>query len=309
MTMSDNNRMGRLESVLRAGHFALTAETTPPDAATPEAVLRKAGCLKGLADAVNVTDAAGARAHMSALPASAILAREGIEPVLQFTMRDRNRIAMQGDLIGGAALGIPNVLALYGDDPKGGDQPDTKPVHDIDGRQFLAMAKGMREGALPSGRKIEPAPKLFLGAADTPREPDAKWKADGLIAKLDAGADFIQTQYCFDMAMLRRYMKALADHGIPERAFILIGIGPLASAKGARWMNENLHGVHVPEPLIERLDKAQDQAAEGRRICVELLHELTDIPGVAGAHLMAPRGEQGAADAIAESGLIAKRAA
>jgi len=307
--MSDTSRMGRLEAALRAGHFALTAETTPPDAATPDAVLRKAGCLRGLADAVNVTDAAGARAHMSALPAAAILVREGIEPVLQFTMRDRNRIAMQGDLIGASALGIPNVLALYGDDPTSGDQPDTKPVHDIDGRQFLAMAKGLRAGAFPSGRKIEPAPRLFLGAADTPREPDAKWRPDGLLAKIDAGADFIQTQYCFDMGRLRRYMAALADHGIPGRVFILIGIGPLASARGARWMNENLHGVFVPEKLIARLERAGDQAAEGRRICVELLHELTTIPGVAGAHLMAPRGEQGAADAIAESGLIAKRAA
>ncbi|MDZ4735905.1 MAG: methylenetetrahydrofolate reductase [Rhodospirillaceae bacterium] len=308
--MTELKSAGRLEATLRAGHFALTAETTPPDAAGADAVLRKAGCLKGLADAVNVTDAAGARAHMGALPASAILAREGIEPVLQFTMRDRNRIAMQGDLIGAAALGIPNILSLYGDDPKGGDQPDAKPVHDIDGRQFLTMTRAMRDtGAFPSGRKIEPAPRLFLGAADSPREPDAKWKPDGLLAKIDSGADFIQTQYCFDMALLRRYMAALADHGIPERIFILVGIGPIASAKGGRWMNENLHGVHVPDALIARLETAQDQAAEGRRICVELLHELTEIPGVAGAHLMAPRGEQAAADVIAESGLLARRAA
>ncbi|MEX2296366.1 MAG: methylenetetrahydrofolate reductase, partial [Dongiaceae bacterium] len=275
-----------------------------------DAVLRKAGCLKGLADAVNVTDAAGARAHMGALPAAAILAREGIEPVLQFTMRDRNRIAMQGDLIGAVALGIPNILSLYGDDPKGGDQPDAKPVHDIDGQQFLTMTRTMRDtGAFPSGRKIEPAPRLFLGAADSPREPDAKWKPDGLLAKIDSGADFIQTQYCFDMALLRRYMTALADHNIPDRIFVLVGIGPIASAKGGRWMNENLHGVHVPDALIARLEKAQDQAAEGRKICIELLHELTDIPGVAGAHLMAPRGEQAAADVIAESGLLARRAA
>ncbi|MEX1108321.1 MAG: methylenetetrahydrofolate reductase [Dongiaceae bacterium] len=301
---------GRLEATLRAGHFALTAETTPPDSAGADAVLRKAGCLKGLADAVNVTDAAGARAHMGALPAAAILAREGIEPVLQFTMRDRNRIAMQGDLIGAVALGIPNILSLYGDDPKGGDQPDAKPVHDIDGQQFLTMTRTMRDtGAFPSGRKIEPAPRLFLGAADSPREPDAKWKPDGLLAKIDSGADFIQTQYCFDMALLRRYMTALADHNIPDRIFVLVGIGPIASAKGGRWMNENLHGVHVPDALIARLEKAQDQAAEGRKICIELLHELTDIPGVAGAHLMAPRGEQAAADVIAESGLLARRAA
>ena len=183
-------------------------------------------------------------------------------------------------------------------------------MHDIDGRQFLAMARSMREdGAFPSGRKIEPAPRLFLGAADTPREPDANWKPDGLLAKIDSGADFLQTQYCFDMAMLRRYMAALADHGIPERVFVLIGIGPIASAKGGRWMNENLHGVHVPDAMIERLERSSDQAAEGRRICVELLHELTAIPGVAGAHLMAPRGEQAAADVIAESGLLARRAA
>jgi methylenetetrahydrofolate reductase (NADPH) len=308
--MNNPKSPGRLESVLRAGHFALTAETTPPDAAAPEAVLRKAGCLKGLADAVNVTDAAGARAHMGALPAAAILARDGIEPVLQFTMRDRNRIAMQGDLIGASALGIPNILALHGDDPKGGDQPETRPVHDIDGRQFLSMVRSMRDdGAYPTGRKIEPAPRLFLGAADSPREPDANWKPDSLLAKIECGADFIQTQYCFDMALLRRYMAALADHGIPERVFILIGIGPIASAKGGRWMNENLHGVHVPEALIARLEGADDQAAEGRRICVELLHELTTIAGVAGAHLMAPRGEQAAADVIAESGLLARRAA
>lgn len=301
---------GRLEAVVRAGAFALTAETSPPDAGAPEPVLARAGCLKGLADAVNVTDGAGARAHMSALAAAAILARAGIEPVLQFTVRDRNRMALQGDLLGAAALGIHNILCLHGDDAKSGDQPDTRPVHDIDSRELMRTARRMRdEGVFPSGRAIEPRPRLFIGAADTPAEPKPGWEPKGLIAKIEAGADFVQTQYCFDLAMLRRYLAALGDHGVLGRVFIIVGVGPLASARSARWMNENLFGVHVPEATIARLEGAADQRAEGRRICVELLHELAGIRGVAGAHLMAPRQEQAIAEVIAESGLLARRGA
>jgi methylenetetrahydrofolate reductase (NADPH) len=301
---------GRLEAALRTGHFVLTAETSPPDAGTAGPVLERAGCLKGLADAVNVTDGAGARAHMSALAAAAILAHHGIEPVLQFTVRDRNRMALQGDLLGASALGVPNILCLHGDDAKKGDQPETKPVYDIDSRELMRTARRLRdEGTLPSGRTVEPRPGLFIGAADLPVDPKPGWKPDGLLAKIDSGADFVQTQYAFDLALLRRYLAALADHGIPDRLFIIVGIGPLASAKSARWMNENLFGVHVPEPLIARLDQAADQRAEGRRICVELLQELAEIEGVAGAHLMAPRQEQACAAAIAESGLLKRRKA
>lgn len=281
--------MGRLEAVLRAGHFALTAETTPPDAASPEAVLRKAGCLKGLADAVNVTDAAGARAHMSALPAAAILAREGIEPVLQFTMRDRNRIAMQGDLIGAAALGIPNVLSLHGDDPKGGDQPEAKPVFDFETANLMQLARDMRDsGKLPSGREIASPPKFFIGAADIPKVPDEKWSPEPLRKKIAGGAGFLQTQFCFDLTVAERYFARLADEGITEKVGIIIGVGPIRSAKSARWMNENLFGVHVPEATIQRLEGAKDQAAEGRKICVELIEGLKQMKGPAGAHLMAP---------------------
>src|SRR5690242_6939504 len=301
---------GRLEALLRSGAFVMTAETSPPDAAAQTAVLERAGCLKGLADAVNVTDGAGARAHMSAFACAAVLAHHGVEPVLQFTVRDRNRLALQGDLIGAATLGIPNILCLHGDDPKNGDQPDTKPVWDIDSRSLMATARRLRdEGHLPSGRPVSPPPRLFIGAADAPQDPKPDWKPEALKAKIEAGADFIPTQYCFDLAMLRRYLARLGEHGILERLFVIVGIGPIASVKSARWMNENLFGVHIPEAIVARLEGAADQRAEGRKICVELLQELAEIDGVAGAHLMAPRQEQAIAEAIAESGLLQKREA
>ena len=298
---------GQLEAALRAGHFAFTAETSPPDAADPSVVLERVAVLKGVADAVNVTDGAGARAHMSAIACAAILAREGIQPVLQFTARDRNRLALQGDLVGAGALGIHNILCLYGDDPKSGDQPDAMPVFDLDTAGILSTAKGLREGAYPGGREVSPPPALFIGAADAPRALDESWKPDGLRAKLDAGADFFQTQYCFDMDVLRAYMARLGDEGITERAFFLIGIGPIASVRSARYMNENLFGVHIPGPLIKRLEGADDQRAEGRAICAELLQELREIDGVSGAHLMAPRQEKSIAQVIEESGVLAER--
>ena len=298
-----------LAAVLRRGDFALTAETSPPDSADPAEVLSRAGVLKGLADAVNVTDGAGARAHMAAIACAAILARDGIEPVLQFTVRDRNRLALQGDLLGAAALGIPNVLCLYGDDPTAGDQPDAKGVYDLDTLDLLRTARIMSDGAFPSGRAITPPPGLFIGAADAPRSLDEGWKPDGIFAKIEAGADFFQTQYCFDMVVLRRYMARLVDEGVTEQAYYLIGIGPLTSAKSARWMNEKLFGVHVPDALIARLEGAGDQRAEGRAICAELLQELRAIDGVSGAHLMAPGGEASIAQVIEDSGVLGTRLA
>jgi methylenetetrahydrofolate reductase (NADPH) len=299
---------GNLERVLRAGEFSLTAETTPVATTDAGALVERCRPLKGLADAVNVTDGATAKPHLSSLVVAGALARAGIEPVLQFTVRDRNRIALQGDILGAAALGVPNMLALTGDDPKRGEEPEAKPVNDLSSTALLALAKKLRdEGRLSSGREIAGAPRLFLGAADAPLDPKPEWKPDGLLGKIAAGADFIQTQYCFDLALLRRYMARLADHGIPEKVFILVGIGPLASAKQARWMHENLWGVSIPEPIIERLDGAADQKAEGRKICAELIQELATIPGVAGAHLMAPRQEAEMAAAIALSGLLERR--
>ncbi|MGH6718596.1 MAG: methylenetetrahydrofolate reductase [Alphaproteobacteria bacterium] len=289
---------GLLEAQLTARRFVLTAEITPPDAATADAVIARAGVLKGAVDAVNVTDGAGARAHMSAFAAAAVLARQGVEPVLQFTVRDRNRLALQGDLIGMSAMGIPNLLCLHGDDVKAGDQPETKMVYDIDSRALMTLARQMRDdGTLPSGRAIDPAPRLLIGAADAPQEPKPDFAPKGIEAKIAAGADFFQTQFVFDAGMARRYFGRLHDLGITERAHFIVGVGPLLSARQARWMNENLFGVVVPEATIARLEKAADQKAEGRAIAVELVQAFAAIPGIAGAHLMAP---QQKADAIAE---------
>lgn len=301
---------GQLERALRAGHFALTAETSPTATTDTGALVERCRPLKGVADAVNVTDGATAKAHLSSLVLAGAMATAGIEPVLQFTVRDRNRIALQGDLLGAAALGVPNILALTGDDPKRGEEPDAKPVNDINSTGLIALAKKLRdEGKLNSGREIAVPPRLFLGAADAPMDPKPDWKPDSLNAKIAAGADFVQTQYCFDLAMLRRYMARLAEHGVPEKVFIIVGIGPLASAKQARWMHENLWGVSIPEAIVKRLDGAADQKAEGRKICAELIQELATIPGVAGAHLMAPRQEAEMAAAIELSGILKRRGA
>lgn len=295
---------GNLEKALGEGKFVITAETSPPDSADPQAVLDRAGCLKGVADAVNVTDGAGARSHMSAFAATVVLAQAGIEPVLQFTTRDRNRLALQGDLIGAGTFGIPNILCLNGDDVKGGDQPETKPVHDLDSRSLMATARQMRdEGTLPSGRELKPPPRLFIGGAEVPRQPDEKFNTDGITAKIEAGCHFFQTQFAYDMDVLKAYMGRLRDEGITERAYFIIGCGPLASAKSARWMTENLFGVHVPDPVIKRLEGADDQRAEGKKICVELMQEMAEVDGIHGVHLMGPRVEEAVAEVVEESGL------
>ena len=257
----------RLEEALKAGYFVVTAETSPPDAADAEAVLSRVRCLKGVVDAVNVTDGARAKPHMSALAAAAILAQNGIEPVLQFTTRDRNRLAIQADLIGGWALGIPNILCLYGDDIREGEQPDAVKVHDIDSRELISTARLMRDkGTFPTGRVIDPRPELFIGAADAPRKLENNIDLSGILAKIDAGVNFFQTQFVFDIEVLKSYMERIRDAGVTERAFYIVGLGPLGSAKSARWMNENLFGVHIPEGIISRLEGAKDQRVEGQVI-------------------------------------------
>ena len=297
-----------LERVLRARQFAITAELTPPLSADAEALLAEARPLKGLADGVNVTDGASARAHMASLAAAAILSREGVEPVLQLNTRDRNRIALQSNLIGAAALGIHNVLCLTGDRPEAGDQPDAKAVFDLKSTELVAAAVSLRDDAvLPSGRPIATPPRLFVGAADSPIDPPRKWQPEALLAKVDAGVDFVQTQFCFDPAVVRRYTDRLADLGVTERVFILIGIGPLASARSARWMREHLFGTIIPDAIVDRMEQAADPKEEGRRICVELIRELQDAPHVAGVHLMAPLNAAAVPLVIEETGILAAR--
>lgn len=277
-----------LVRTLLAGEFAVTAEIVPLLSSNPESLTGKAKPLLGLVDALNVTDGAGARSHLSSLVAAGLLVRDGHEPVLQFTTRDRNRLALQSDILGAAALGIHNILILGGDDPKAGDQPDTKAVFDLESGEFIAMVRAMGDpGRLPSGREIDAPPKLFIGAADTPIDPPADWTPDRLASKADAGAQFVQTQFCYDIDIVRRYMARLGEAGLTDRLFILLGTGPIASAKSARWMVKNLWGVIIPDGVIDRLEGAADQKAEGRKICADYIEQVREIDGVAGVHVMA----------------------
>ena len=288
-----------LKKRIRAGEFVLTAEIVPPLSARPDRLLAEAALLKGRVDAINVTDAASGRTSMSSFASAAILAANGYEPILQVTCRDRNRIALVGDLLGANAQGVRNVLILHGDDPKGGDQPDAKPVFDLESRELMALVRDMGEkGELPSGRKIDPPPEFFIGGADVPRDPGPDWSPKGLLGKADAGAGFVQTQFCFDLGVARRYIERLRREGLTERVGVIIGVGPIRSAKSARWMNENLFGVHVPDDVIERLENASAPAEEGVAICAELIEGLKEIPGVAGAHIMAPGGGTAAIAAV-----------
>jgi methylenetetrahydrofolate reductase (NADPH) len=292
---------GRLEQVLTSGRFAITAEVTPPASCDSNDLLAKALPLKGLADAVNVTDGAGARAHMSALAAAALLHQNGIDPVLQLTCRDRNRIALQGDLMGAAALGLDNLLVLRGDNPSAGDQPDAKPVFDLESRDLMATAVRMRDHhELPSGRTVSGQARFFIGAADMPIDPPPGWEPKGLADKIAAGAQFAQTQFCMDMGILRRYIARLADAGLTERLFILVGVVPLKTQKSARWIKHHLYGAIIPDAIVTRMEGAADPAAEGQRICAEVIEELSTIKGVAGAHIMAPNNEAAIPEVIAQ---------
>jgi methylenetetrahydrofolate reductase (NADPH) len=288
-----------LQDKLRGGRFVITAEVTPPVSADRGELLAKARPLKGLADAVNITDGAGARPHLGAVTAAAMVIELGIEPILQLTCRDRNRIALQSDLLSAAASGVRNLLMLRGDDPSAGDQPDAKPVFDLDPRSLLDTARRLRDtGELPSGRKITGRADFFLGSADNPIDPPSGWKPAGLEAKIAAGAQFVQTQFCMDAGVVRRYMARLTEHGITDKLSFLIGVVPLRSAKSARWIKEKLFGAVIPDALIERMEKAADPAAEGRRICIDIVREMADVPHVAGVHIMAPGNEATVPDII-----------
>lgn len=298
----------RLQERLLNGDFVVTAEISPPVSIDPTELIARAAPLKGLATAVNVTDGAGAKAHMSSLVAAHFLVQSGIEPILQLTCRDRNRLALQGDLLGAMALGIRNILVLAGDDPKVGDQPLAKPVFDCDNLALLAMANRMRnEQCLPTGTKIQGCARLVLGTADAPIDPPVDWVPERLFAKADMGANFVQTQFCMDTGVVRRYAARLVDLGLAQRLSVLIGVAPIPSARSARWIREKLYGTLIPDAIIERLEKASNPKAEGRRICVEILQELAEIPGIAGAHIMAPQNFAEIPTVIAESGVTRRK--
>ena len=301
---------GQLEKALASGRFVITAEVTPPVTCDPQELLAKALPLKGLADAVNVTDGAGARAHLGALASATILKQNDIEPVLQITCRDRNRLALQSDLLGAAALGINNLLVLRGDDPTAGDQPDAKPVFDLDSGALIATAIGIRDRhELPSGRKVTGNANFFIGAADMPLDPPKDWQPKSLKAKIAAGAQFAQTQFCMDIDIVKRYVARLAKDKLTNKISLLIGVVPLRSGKSARWIKEQLYGAIIPDHMVERLEYSGDPAAEGKQICIDFIAQLAEVPGVAGAHVMAPNNEGAIPDVIAKARKLVKNRA
>jgi methylenetetrahydrofolate reductase (NADPH) len=297
----------RLERVLRAGRFAVTAELDPPDSADPQEVYNAALVLSQVCDAINATDAAGAHCHMSSVAICALLTRAGYEPVMQVSCRDRNRIAIQGDMIGAAAMGVHNILCLTGDDTSVGDQPEAKRVFDFDSIHLLRTAKIMRdEGRFLSGRKLTKPPHFFLGAVANPFVPPYEWRPLRLAKKIEAGANFIQTQYCFDLPRFKEFMQRVRDLGIDQKVCILVGVGPLRSERSAQFMRTHIPGVVIPDKIVERLRKTPDtkKRAEGKKICVEIIQQVREIDGVAGVHVMAFKQEKLVAEIIEEADLL-----
>ncbi|WP_027236505.1 methylenetetrahydrofolate reductase [Leisingera caerulea] len=298
----------RLERVLRSGRFAITAELNPPDSADPADVYDAARPLGEVADAINATDASGANCHMSSIGISALLTRAGYSPVYQISCRDRNRIAIQGDVLGAAAMGVSNVLCLTGDGVGVGDQPGAKPVFDFDSLSLLRTIRTMRdERKFLSGRTITNPPLLFLGAAENPCIPPYEWRPERLAKKVEAGAEYIQTNYIYDVPLFEKFMARVRDLGLDKKVYILAGVGPLASARAARWMRSNVPGIHIPDAVIDRMEKAEKPGQEGKKICVELIQQMRDIAGVSGVHVMAYRKEHQVSEIIQESGVLASR--
>ena len=279
-----------LEKILKAGHFAFTGELGPPRGTGVDEVKHKASFLKGMVDSVNITDNQTAVVRMSSWAASLIVLQEGLEPNYQMVCRDRNRLAMQSDILGAYTLGIRNMLCLSGDHQKFGDHPQAKGVFDIDSMQLIAMVKKMRdEGKFLGGTDIEHPPKIFIGAAANPFADPFEWRVHRLAKKVAAGVDFIQTQCIYNMEKFRNFIKLANDMGLTEKVYILAGVTPMKSVGMARYMKAKVPGMDVPDELIKRLQGVEKTkvADEGIKIACEQIEEFKELKGVAGVHLMA----------------------
>lgn len=307
-----------LERVLAAGQFAVTGEIGPPKSFDANEIRRKASLLKGYVDAANITDNQTAIVRMSSIATGILVLNEGLEPVIQVTCRDRNRLAIQSDILGAAAFGIKNVLCLSGDHQSLGNHPGAKNVHDIDSMQLIRMLQEMRDkGCFQCGEEIVGGgPPLFIGAAANPFAQPIHLRPMRLKKKAVAGADFVQTQLIYDMDRFREYMKKVVDLGVTESVSILAGVGPLKSAAMARHMRDNVPGMSVPDAVIRRMEGAvqgidsgdkqarmQAWRAEGIRICVEQIEQLDQIEGVAGVHIMAIEWEEAIRPIVEAAGL------
>lgn len=293
-----------LEQVLASKRFAVTSEIAPPASPDPEEIRRTARLFKGYADACNVTDNQRALVKMSSLAAASIIIAEGLEPVMQIVSRDRNRIALQSDVLGAAAIGIRNVLCLKGDDPRSGNEKDAKPVYDLTTEEMISTFKKMREeGTLLGGERLEKRPEVLIGAAANPFAGSFEESVINLRGKVEAGADFIQTQAIYDVDGFADWMSLVRKEWLHERVYILAGIIPLKSPKMARFMAEKVPGIVVPEAVLDRISKASDAKATGIRIAVETIEALSGLEGVRGIHLMAVSWEEVVPHIVMEVGL------
>jgi methylenetetrahydrofolate reductase (NADPH) len=293
-----------LERVLLEGRFAVTAEIGPPKSASAESVRRHAREMRGSADAFNLTDNQTAMSRMSSIACAAVLIQEGLEPVVQMTCRDRNRIAMQSDILGASALGVRNVLCISGDHQTFGNMKEAKNVYDIDSVQELMILRKMRdEGKLWSGDALEVAPVLFLGAAANPFADPFEFRVARLAKKVNAGADFVQTQSIYDMGRFERWMALVRAKGLHEKVHIIAGVMPLKSPKIALYMKTKVAGMIVPDAIIDRLKRAKDPKEEGIQLCVEQIRHLRSIEGVQGVHIMAMAWEEKVPEIVRRAGL------
>jgi len=277
-----------LEKVLAGGHFAVTGELGPPKGTSADFVRRKAEILRSYVDAINITDNQTAVVRMCSVAACAILKQAGLDPVMQMTCRDRNRIAIQSDVLGAVALGVGNLLCLSGDHQKFGNHPESKNVHDVDSMQLIQMVRRMRDDAqFLSGDKVSGGVRLFVGAAANPFADPFDFRPLRLEKKVRAGADFIQTQGVYDVERFARYMERVCERGLHEQVHILAGIIPMKSAGMARYMRDYVAGLSVPDELVERMEDAKDAKEEGVRITLEIIEQMREIEGVQGIHIMA----------------------
>ena len=292
-----------LEKLFNQGEFVVTAELGPPKSASIKLIEEKANFLRDCVDAVNITDNQTAIIRMSSLAASIIAKKNGLEPILQMTCRDRNRIALQSDIIGSAALGINNVLCLSGDHQTLGNHPGAKNVFDIDSIQLVSMLKNMRDKAIfQNSEPIKYPPRLFIGAAANPFADPFEYRAIRLAKKIEAGADFIQTQAIFDVERFSRWMEDVRRRGLHKKVYIMAGVTPFKSYRAACFMT-NVAGVTIPEEILERMKNAKDQKAEGIEICLEIIKKIRKIKGVRGLHIMAVMWEEIVSLIVKESGL------
>ncbi len=297
-----------LEKVLAAGHFAATGELGPPKSADREVIEKKAGYLKGHVDAVNITDCQTAVVRMSSISVGTMLLGLGLEPTIQMTCRDRNRIAIQADLLGAAALGIKNLLCLTGDHQKFGNHPRAKNVFDLDSMQLLQMVKAMRdEKRFECGEEMEGRePRFFIGAAANPFADPFEYRPHRLAKKVAAGADFIQTQIVFNVPKFAEFMKKVCDLGLHEKVYILAGVSPIKTLGAARYMAKFVPGMDVPDEMVRRMKESpkEKREEEGIQICVEIIQQVREIPGVAGIHLMAIEWEEAVPEITERAGLL-----